>query len=161
MVVLAHEMCFLELFQLLHAVAAYVADSNARLFGILMGNLYEFLATLLRQIGHPQPDDLPLGLRIKSEVRCANGLLDGNDEATIPDLDLKEPRLGNIDGSDLVERHGGAVGLHMDGFQETDRRPAGPQAAEIVFQGFDGSVHAALQFVGIIRGGLGHGFNPW
>src|SRR5512139_1677335 len=45
--VFTHEMGFLESLQLFHSVSADVADSNARLFGILMRNLYEFLTTLL------------------------------------------------------------------------------------------------------------------
>ena len=38
---------------MLHAVAPHIARGNAGLLGILMGNLDEFLAPFLRQIGHP------------------------------------------------------------------------------------------------------------
>src|SRR5205823_12733179 len=62
----------------------------------------------------------------------------------------------NIDGGDLVEMHRGAVSLHVDGLKKAHLRSAGPQAAEIVFEGIDCAMHAALHFLTVVGGWLGH-----
>src|SRR5262249_21988935 len=154
MLVLAHEMHLLELLQMLHPVAANVAGSYARLLGILVRNLYEFFAALLGQIRHPQADDLSFRLRVEAEIGGADGFLDRDPETAAPPLHLKESRLGNGDRGALVERHRSAIGLDMTGLEQRDRRPASPQPAEIVLERLDGAMHAALQFIRIIRSGL-------
>ena len=125
-----------------------------------MGDLDEFLAALLGEVGHAQPDDLALGLRVEAEVRGADRLFDGDDQAPVPHADLQHAGLRHRDGGNLGERHVGAIGIDMDGLEQAGGGAAGAQAAEIMLQRVDGAMHAALEVLRVEIGGLGHGVNP-
>ena len=55
--------------EVIHPVAADVADGDPRLFGILAGKLGEFLAALLGQLGDRQADVLAVDDRVEAEAR--------------------------------------------------------------------------------------------
>ena len=158
--VLAHQVRLFERLELVHAVAAHVAHGNARLFGILVGDLDEFLAAVLRQVRHAQSDDLPFRLRREAEVRGVDRLFNGDDETPVPDADLQHARFRHRDGGHLVQRHGSAIGIDMDGIEQRGGSAAGAQSAEVVLERFHRTVHAALDVGGVEWCWLGHGSNP-
>ena len=67
--VLADFVLLLVLLELVHPVAADVADGDPRLFGILAAQLGELLAALLGQLGDRQADHLAVDDRVDSEAR--------------------------------------------------------------------------------------------
>ena len=77
--VLADLVLFLVLLQMVHPVAANVADGDPRLLRILTDELGELLAALFGQLGDRQTDHLPIGDRIEAEAGRANRLFDRTD----------------------------------------------------------------------------------
>src|SRR3954452_25010403 len=155
LVVFADRAVLLKLLQQVDAVAPDVADRDARLLGVFVRDLDHLLAALLVHLGDAQPDCLALGQGVEAEVGVADGLLDRMDHAPVPDLDAEEPRLGHAHRGDLRDRHGGPVGVHLDRIEERGRRPPGAQAVEVVLQGADSPLHAALE-IAEIEGCDGH-----
>src|SRR3546814_2377958 len=80
--VLADFLLVLVLLQRVHAVAADVADGDARLFGILAGELGQFLAAFLRHVGDRQAPHLAVADRVEPEPRRADPLVDRSEEHT-------------------------------------------------------------------------------
>ena len=80
---------------------------------------------------------LALGRRRQPEIGVEDGLLDRMDHRPVPDLDAEQPRLGHADGGELIERHVGAVGLHLNLLQQADearpvRRPPSSCLSEAI-----------------------------
>src|SRR4051794_8916866 len=159
LVVLAHGAVLLELLQEVDAVAADVADGDARLLGIFVRDLDHLLAALLVHLGDAEPDHLTLGQRVEAEVRIPDRLLDRVHHASVPDLNAEQPRLGHADGRDLADRHHRPVSLDLDRVEEVRRGAAGTQAPEIVLQRVDGALHATLH-IAQIEGRDGHSVCP-
>ena len=74
--VLADLVLLLVLLEMIHPVAADVADRDARLLGILADELGELLAALLGQLGDRQADHLAVGDRVEAEAGRADRLFD-------------------------------------------------------------------------------------
>ena len=55
-------------------------------------------------------------------------------------------RLGDREAGDLVERHLGAVGLHVHAVQDGDRRAPRAHARQFVAHVLDGGVHPLVDF---------------
>ncbi len=145
LVVLADVVVLEQLLQVLVRVAAHVADGDAALLGVLVGDLHEVLAALLRQRRHRDPDDLAVVLRVEVEVGGADGLLDRGEERGVPGLERDERRVGDGQVADLVERGGRPVVVHADHVEHRDRRPAGPHRPQLAEEGVHGAPHAALR----------------
>src|SRR6185369_7718701 len=69
------------------------------------------------------------------------------DHRLVPDLHRDEARLGHADGGELIQRHVAAIGLDLHRIEHRGGGAAGAQAAELVLEGLDGALHAALHFV--------------
>ena len=65
-----------ELLQVVHDVAAHVADGDAALLGEVPDDLHELLAPFLRQLRDRQADELAVVRRLQAEVRLHDRLLD-------------------------------------------------------------------------------------
>jgi hypothetical protein len=117
-----------------------------------VGDLHHLLAALLVHFGDAQANDLALGLGIEAEIGLADRLLDRRNHAPVPHLHGQEARLRDAHGRDLGDRHGRAVGIDLKRIEQARRGAAGPQAAEVVLQGIDGALHAALHVTKIERG---------
>ena len=52
---------------------------------------------------------------------------------------------GTLRVATCVDRHALPVGHHLDGFEQARRRPARAQAAQLLLQALQGSLHAALE----------------
>jgi hypothetical protein len=128
-----------------------VADGDARLFGVFVRDLHHLLAALLVHLGDAQADHLALGLRVEAQVGFADRLFHGGHHAAIPHLDAEQARFRHVDGGDLGDRHGGAVGVHLDRIEQVRRGPPGAQAAQVVLESIDRALHAALH-IGEVKG---------
>src|SRR5262249_52346859 len=149
--ILVYLAVLLALLQGLEAVAAHVASGDPRLLGIFVRDLGELLSPLLAQWRNRHPDHLALALGIESEPSLTDRGVHRLGHAAIPNLDDEEPRLRCAHGPELVERHVGPVGVHAHAFQQARRRAPGPEATQLLPEGFDGAVHprpqAGAQFV--------------
>jgi hypothetical protein len=157
--VLADVVLLLVLLQMIHAVAADVADGNARLFGILANKLCEFLAPFFRELRNGQADQLPVGYRVEPESGGSDRFLDRSDIRPVPHLDGKHPRLRHRNRRDLVEGHVRPVDFDMDGIEQRGRRAPGPKPGKIMFQRLDGAMHPTPEVVGADGGG--HVWSPF
>src|SRR3546814_9388401 len=80
------------------------SDLDPGLFGILAGDLGQFLAALLVQFGDRNADQGAVRLRIKAESAGGDRLLHRLHVRLVPDLHADHARLGHTDRADLVDR---------------------------------------------------------
>ena len=128
--VLADLVLLLVGLEVIHAVAADVADRDPRFLRILADELGQLLAALLGQLGDRQADHLAVGDRIEAETGGADRLFNRADVRAVPHLHRQHPRFGGRHGRHLVQRHVRAVDLDMDRIEQGSRRAArcaGPQ----------------------------------
>src|SRR5690606_7649618 len=134
---------------MLHAVAPHVPRGDTRMLGILMGDLDKFLAPFLVELGQRNAQIRTIDDRIEAQIRLPYGTIDRLDHRLVPHADGNHARLGHADRGDLINRHGGAVGIDMDGIKEVGRSTPGTQRAEIVLEGAHRAVHPPLQILEI------------
>src|SRR3546814_8693242 len=125
------------------------SDLDPGLFGILAGDLGQFLAALLVQFGDRNADQGAVRLRIKAESAGGDRLLHRLHVRLVPDLHADHARLGHTDRADLVDRHHAAVDVDADRIEHADRGPAGTPTDEFVLQPLDSLAHAAFDFLAI------------
>src|SRR5262249_24137230 len=142
----------------LDAVPPHIAYRNPRLLGVFRRNPGQFAPPLLVKFRDRHSDDLAFGLRVETEAGFPDRLIDGFDDAAIPDLHGDHARLGDIDARYLVQRHHAAIGVDLDRLQQARRGPAGAQPAEFLAQYIDRAVHAAAKILQQFF--LGHGVSP-
>ncbi len=92
----------------------------------------------------------PVDNGIEAEIGVADRLFNRRDIAFVPDLNRKHPRIGHIDGRDLIERHLRAVSVDHDRIQQMRRGAPGPEPREFLLQHFDRHVHPVFDVVGVI-----------
>src|SRR3546814_5600772 len=97
-IILADCLFILVLLQIVHAVAADVADGDARLFGILARELRQLLAALLRHFGDRQAEHLAIDDRVEAEPRRADRLVARAAVRLVPHLHRQHARLGPAAG---------------------------------------------------------------
>src|SRR3546814_17870606 len=93
-IVLADLAVLLQLLQAIHAITPYATDGDPGLFGILAGDLGQFLAALLVQFGDRNADQGAVRLRIKAESAGGDCLLHRLHVRLVPDLRSEERRVG-------------------------------------------------------------------
>src|SRR5262245_24452414 len=76
-----------HLLELVHEVVAHRANRDARTLGLVLGDLGELLAALLRHGRQGQADHLSRGVGRQAEVRLQDGFLDRLDRALVPRCD--------------------------------------------------------------------------
>src|SRR3954454_20943627 len=135
LVVLAGLAGVLELAQVVHHVAADVADRDATLLGDVPHHLDELTAALLVELGDLQPDQLAVVVRRQADVGLHDGLLDRLDRALVVGLDGQQPRLGRVDRGELLERGLRAVVVDDDAVEQRRAGPAGAHGAELAARG--------------------------
>ena len=77
----------------------------------------------------------------------SDGAFHRPDLAPVPDLHGDQPRLGDVDGGELIERHGVAIGHHGDGVEQAGIGAAGAQSAEFLLQHAEGPTHPPLDLL--------------
>ena len=145
LVVLGNRVILEQFLENVETVAAHVAHGDARLLGVFMRDLDEFLAALLVQFRHANAQNLPFHRRLKAQIRVANRLVDGDDERLVPDLHREQPRLRHADRGDLIERRDLPISVDMNRIEQARRGASGAQAAELVLERRERALHAALQ----------------
>ena len=125
--VLADLVLLLVGLEVIHPVAADVADRDPRLLGILADELGQLLAALLGQLGDRQADHLAVGDRVEPETGRADRLLDR------PTLERSHTCTDSMRGSgaDTVATWFSgmlrAVNLDLDRIEQRGRRAPGAQ----------------------------------
>ena len=95
MVVLAHLAVLLELLRELHAVAPHVADGHARVLGILVRKLDQFLAAIGVEHRDRQADELPSTMGLSPRLASRMALSTAWTLALVPDLHRDHARFRN------------------------------------------------------------------
>src|SRR5579875_898979 len=158
-IVLADLVFLFEPFDDIEAVAAHMTHGHPCVFRIFVRDLDEFAATLLVELGNPQPDHLSLGRRRETEIRVDDGLLDRVHQRAVPDIDADKARLGHAHRRDLVERHLRAIGVDVDRVEQMRRGASGTQAGEFRPEHRGRPLHASFELVDVM-GFMGHGDPP-
>ena len=134
-----------ELLQVLHDVAAHVADRDLSVLGDPSHDLDEILAPLLGERWNREPHDLAVVRRRQPEVRLLDRALDVLDRAGVERLHDEQPRLRRRDRREALERRRRAVVVDRDAVEECRRRAARPDRVELVVRRLDGLVHPPLR----------------
>src|SRR5712671_5317711 len=158
-VVLADLVIFFQFLEHIKSVAPDMPHRDPRRLGIFVGDLDQILAPLLIQLGDAQPQHLPLGRWRQPEIGSRDGLFHGMDHRLVPNLDGNQAWLRDADRGDLIERHMGAVGFHLDGFKQIRRCPAGAQPAHLLLEQLNRPLHPPLEFIKVMRWAC-HGGSP-
>ncbi len=150
--VLTDVVLFLVDFQMIHSVTADVAHRDSRLFGILAGQLGQFLAPFLSQIGDRQTDHRSIGNRVEAQPGRADRFFDRTDIALVPHLDRQQPRLRDRHRRNLVQGHLRAIDFDIDRIEQGGGGTTGAKPDQIILQRFQRAAHPALK-VGLVIGG--------
>src|SRR4051812_1102966 len=118
LVVLAGLAGVLELAQVVHHVAADVADRHATLLGDVPDDLDELPAALLVELRDLEADQLAVVVRREADVGLHDRLLDRLDRALVVGLDGQQPGFGRVDGRQLLERRLRAVVVDDDAVEQ-------------------------------------------
>src|SRR3954470_339114 len=131
----------LELAQVVHHVAADVADGDAALLGDPPHDLHEVLAALLRQFRDRQPHDLAVVRRRQPHVRLHDRLLDALDRRLVVRRDREQACLARRDVGELLEWRRGPVVVDLNAVEQRRRRASRAHARELVTNRLDRLLH--------------------
>src|SRR3954454_960910 len=118
LLVLADLALLAQLAQVVHDVAADVADLDAAVLGDVVRHLDELLAALLGERGDRQPDEVPVVGRVEPEIRVADRLLDRLDRVGVEGLHGEQLRVCGVDRRELLERRRRAVVVDGDAVEQ-------------------------------------------
>src|SRR5690606_37600129 len=130
--------------QLLHRLAADVADRDARVLALAARHLHHLASAFLRQLGDDHSDDLPVVARVEPEVGVADRRLEGLELALVVRLDDGQTRLRDGDGGELVDRRHRPVVVDEHPREHVRGGPAGAHGGEVVLRDGDGLLHLLL-----------------
>src|SRR6266508_742523 len=128
-------------------VAALVADGDLVVLRPLLALLHDLAAALLGERRDRHADEVLVGLRVQAEVPVPDRLLDRRDHVLLPRLHQNEPRLGDGEGRDLVERRGGPVVVDPHPVEEVQVRAAGADVRELALQVLEGLRDPVVQIL--------------
>src|SRR5690242_8738009 len=144
LLVLADIPALAQLAEVLHGVAADVADRDAALLGDLPGDLDHVLAAFLGHLRDLQPDDVAVVVGREAEVGLLDGALDRLHGRLVVGLDGEQPRLGCAERGQLLERRLRPVVVDDDAVQQRGARAAGADALELRPRRLHGLRHVVL-----------------
>ena len=104
----------------------------------------QLFAPLLGQRRNGQADDLAVVGRVETQIGLQNGLLDRADGRAIVGLNDEQPRIGDADLGQPLERGLSPIILHQDVVEDTGAGPAGPDRIHISLEVVHCAVHAPL-----------------
>src|SRR6202521_2707070 len=145
MVVLADLVVFFQFLESVEGIPSRVPYRHACGFGVSVRHFDEFLASLLVELWDAKPQHLAFGRRIEPEIGIDDGTLYRGYHRFVPHLNGEEARLRHADRRQLIERHMGAVGLDVNGFEQARRGAAGPQSPELLFEHVDRALHSPFE----------------
>src|SRR6185312_11839344 len=132
----------LELAQVVHDVAADVADRHPPLLGDVAHHLDQLLAPLLRELGDRKADEVAVVAGGQAHIGFEYRPLDRLDRALVVGLDGEKPRLGRGHRGQLLERSRGSVIVHADPVKEYGAGPPGPHRSKLVAHRLDRLRHS-------------------
>src|SRR4051794_21189245 len=144
LVVAADVALLLELAQVVHDVAAYVAHGHATVLGDAADDSHHVLAPLLGELRDLQPDHRAVVRGRQAEVGLHDRLLDRLDRRLVVGRHRQQARLGCRDVRQLLERGRGPVVVDVDAIEQRRRSAARAHRAELRLRGVDGLGHPAL-----------------
>src|SRR5579884_1705678 len=130
-----------ELAQVVHDVAADVADRDAALLGDVADDLDQLLATLLGQLRQHEADHRAVVARRQPDVGLLDRPLDRLDRALVVRLDRQHPSLRRADRGQLLEGGQRPVVVDLDAIEESRTRAPRAHRAELVARRLHGLVH--------------------
>src|SRR5215210_7707576 len=142
LVVFADLALSLQVLQMLVGVAPYVPNRDLAVLRDLADDLDELLAALFGQLRDRKPDHLAVVRRCQAELRFLNPALDRLQRARVEGLDREQPRLGDVDRRQLLERGRLPVVVDLDAIEQRRRGTPGADAVELDLGGLDRLVHA-------------------
>ena len=134
------------LLQRVDGVAAGVAHAHFGGLALTLALLGQLLASLLRQWGDADADNLAVVLRHDAQRGVDNGLLDDAEHALVPRLDGDAARVRGGDGSHIIDGHHRSVGVYADAIQQAYVCLTGADVCQCFFQVHDSHVHLLLGF---------------
>src|SRR5205807_225565 len=114
---------------------------DAPLLGNVPDDLHELLASLLGQLGNPQPDQISVVGWRHPDVGLEDRPLDRLDRRPVVRLDRQQPGLRSADRRELLERRLRAVVVDRDAVEQHGARPPGAHRPELVADRLDGLAH--------------------
>src|SRR5690606_27713154 len=142
--VLADVAVLLQAVELVLGLAAVVADRDAGVLGLGLGELDVVLAALLGEGGQDDADDVAVVRRVDAEVGLAQRLDDRGRRAAVVGLDEDGARLGDGEGAELLQRRGRPVVVDEDLAEHPGVGAAGADVAELLAGRLDRPVHLLL-----------------
>src|SRR3954451_20896774 len=130
-----------QLLEVVHDVAADVAQRDLALLGEAPHDLDELPAPFLGQLRDLQADDRAVVVRRQAEVGLHDRPLDRLDRALVVRLDGDQPRLGRVDRRHLAQRRLRAVVVDADAVQQRRAGPPGAHGLELLARRVHGLVH--------------------
>ena len=146
LVVLGDLRVLLELLDIVHGVAADIADGHLGVLAVLAHLLGQFLTAFLRELGEDQSDDSAVVLGVNAQIGGLDGLFDLLQKAAVPGLDDQRAGVGRRNSSYLADGRVHAVILNSDAIQDAGIGTACTDGAEILLQDLQGLVHLAVEF---------------
>src|SRR3954467_1376787 len=144
---------FLELLHLGERLGAGMPHGDATLLAQLVDDFDEVPPPLFGERRQRHPDEVALGCRVESQIRFADGFLDGRGERLVEGLNGEEPRLGRGDHGDLVERHVTAVRLDPDDVEQRAAGLAASDGTELALRALDRLLHQVSRMLGQLGNG--------
>src|SRR5262245_61252153 len=133
-----------ELLEVVHDVAAHVADGHTPVLGHLPDHPDELLAPLLGPLRDRQADQLAVVRRRQPEVGLLDRTLDRTERVRVERLDRQQARLRCADRRELLQRRLLAVIVDLHPVEQRGRRTAGAESRELGLSRLDRLVHPPL-----------------
>ena len=137
LVVLADLALLLQLAQVVHDVAADVADGDLALLADAVDDLDHLAAALLVELGDLQPDHVAVVGGRQPEVGLHDRLLDHRDRALVERGQGQQAGVGRRHLGELLDRRLGAVVVDQQAVEQVRRGAAGAHGGELVPARFD------------------------
>jgi len=124
------------------------------IFPALLGLLFHHLADPLGDLAAPvlvqgrngDFEDLAVVDRVEAVFRTADSLLQGFEDRGVPGLEDDQRRIGNAQGSDLVDRRERPVIGDLDALKDVDVRPSRPELAQFPAEVLRRDLHLLFDF---------------
>src|SRR5215217_1469973 len=134
-----------QLAQVVHRVAADVADRDLALLAQPADDLHQLPAALLGELGDLQADDLSVVVRRQADVGLEDRPLDRLHGVLVVGLHRQQARLGGGDGRELLQGRHRAVVVHHDPVEQGRAGAARAHGAELAPRRVYGLVHVVAR----------------
>ena len=130
--ILADQLVFQQLLDVLVAIAPDVAQRDAMVFGNMMDLLHQLLAPLFGERRDGHPNQLAVVGGVQSQLGSPDGLLDGSDLRNVPGLHRDHGCVGDVQSGQLIQRRGRSIIVRPDIVEQAHRSPPGAYSGHFV-----------------------------